>query len=73
MTAIADVRKGQTCMSFKGEHQARTKQWLRHHVCPGVICRATISESTMTILVSRDRSNCGVTDYGYRLRTANYF
>ncbi len=34
MTAAADVSKGQTYMSYKGEHQTLTEQSMRHHVCP---------------------------------------
>ncbi len=36
---------------------------MRHKVCPGETCRTTISESTITMLMSRGRSNCGVTNY----------
>ncbi len=38
MTAVADVIKGQTDMSYKGEHQTLTKQSTRHQVCPGETC-----------------------------------
>ncbi len=42
MTVVADVRKGQTDMSYKGEHQTFTKQSMRHHVCPGETYRTAI-------------------------------
>ncbi len=62
MRTVADVRKGQTYMSYKGEHQMLTKQSIRHQVCSGGAC-LTILESAMTILImlmSRGSSNCGV-------------
>ncbi len=59
MTAVADVSKGQTDMSYKGELQTLTKLSMRHHVCPSETCRMTISESTITMLMSRGRSNYG--------------
>ncbi len=34
MTAVVDVSKGQTEMSYQGEHQPLAKQSMRHHVCP---------------------------------------
>ncbi len=35
MTAVADVRKGQIDMPYKGEHQILTKQSTRHQICLG--------------------------------------
>ncbi len=35
MTAVADVRKGQADMSYKGELQTLIKLSIRHQVCPG--------------------------------------
>ncbi len=34
MTAVADVSKGQTDMSTKGELQTLAKHSMRHQVCP---------------------------------------
>ncbi len=39
------------------EHQTLTTQSMSHQVCPGETYHATISESTMTMLMSRGRSN----------------
>ncbi len=61
MTAFADISKGQTGMSYKGELQRLTKQSMIHQVCPGETCRATISQSIITMLTSRGRSNYAVT------------
>ncbi len=36
MTAVANVRKGQTNMPQSGEHQTLTKQSMRHQLYPGV-------------------------------------
>ncbi len=47
MTTVVDVRKGQTNMSHKGEHQRLTKQSMRHQACPYETCRTDISESPM--------------------------
>ncbi len=58
-TAVAYVSKGQTDMSYKGEFQTLTKLSMRHQVCPGETCHITISESTITMLMSRGRSNSG--------------
>ncbi len=41
MTAVADVSRGQTDISYKGELQTVTKLCMRHHVCPGEICHTT--------------------------------
>ncbi len=61
MTAAVGVLKGQTAMSYKSELQTLTKQSMRHQVCTGETRH--ISESTITMLMSRGRSNCGVTYY----------
>ncbi len=61
MAAVADVSKGQTDMSYKGGLQTLTKLSMRHQVCPGETCHMAISESTLTMLMSRGRNNCGVT------------
>ncbi len=50
MTAFADVSKSQTDMSYNGELLAHTKLNMRHQVCPGEKCRATISEYTIAII-----------------------
>ncbi len=39
ITAVADVNKEQTDMSYKGELQTLTKLSVRQQVCPGVTCR----------------------------------
>ncbi len=62
-TAVADVSKGQIDMSYKGELQTLTKLRMRHQICPSETCRAIISESIITMLMSRGSSNCGVTYY----------
>ncbi len=60
LTAVANVSKGQTDMSYQGEHQLLTKQSMRHHVCNS----DTFLQSYLYLLfMSRDRSNCGITDY----------
>ncbi len=41
-TAVADVSKGQTVMTYKGEIQTLTKLSMRHQVCPSETCRLTI-------------------------------
>ncbi len=33
MTAVADIRNGQTNMPYKGEHQTPTKQGRRYQLC----------------------------------------
>ncbi len=48
MTAVANVNKGQTDMSYKGELQMPTKQSMRHQVSPGEACCTSISESAIT-------------------------
>ncbi len=62
-TAVANVSKGQTDMSHKGMLQTLTKLSMRYQVCPSETCCAIISESIITMLMSRARSNCGVTYY----------
>ncbi len=62
-TAVADVSKVQTDMSYKGELLTLTKISMRHKVCPRETCCAIISESILTMLMSRGRSNFGVTYY----------
>ncbi len=62
-TAVADVSKEQTHMSYKGELQTLTKLSMRHQVCLSDTCRMIISESILTMLMSRGRSNCGVAYY----------
>ncbi len=37
MTAVADISKGQTNMSYKGECQTLTKLSMKHQVCHGRI------------------------------------
>ncbi len=44
MTVVANVSKGQTEMSYKGELQTLTKLSIRHQVCRGETCSTTISE-----------------------------
>ncbi len=68
MTAVDDVRKGQTYMLYKGEHQTLIKLSMRHQVCAAETCHATISESAITMLMSRGRHNCGVIYY-----VSNYY
>ncbi len=63
MIAVANVNKGQTDMSYKGEFLQLTKLCMRYQVCPGETCHTTISESTITILMSRGRCNCRVMHY----------
>ncbi len=46
-TAVVDVSKGQTDMSYKGELQTLIKLNMRHQVCPSETCRAIISESVL--------------------------
>ncbi len=41
-TTVADVSKGQTDMSYKGELQTLTKQSMRHQICPSETCFMTI-------------------------------
>ncbi len=57
---VDDIRKGQTDMPYKREHQTLTKQNMRHQVCPGASCHITISESTMIMLMASGRSNWDV-------------
>ncbi len=40
-------------MSYKGEHQTLTKLSMRHRVCPSETSRAIISESVLTMVMSR--------------------
>ncbi len=63
MIVVANVGKGQTDMSYKGELQTLTKLSMGHQVCPGETYRTTISESIITMYISRDRSNYGVKYY----------
>ncbi len=56
MTDVTYVSKGQT---DKGELQTLTKLSMKHQVCPSETCRMTILESTISMLMSRGRSNCG--------------
>ncbi len=49
MIAVANVRKGQTYMSYKGELLTLTKLSIRHQVCPGETYRTTILETTITM------------------------
>ncbi len=63
MTAVTDVSKGQTDMSYKGDPQTLTKLSMRRQICPGETCCTTIIESIITMLMSRGRSNCRVTYY----------
>ncbi len=57
MTAVADVGKGQTDMSHKGEFQTLTKLNMRHQVCPSETCFTIISESTLIMFMCMDRNN----------------
>ncbi len=50
MTAVADVSKGTTYMSYKWDPQTLTKLSMRHQVCSGVTYHTTISVSTTTII-----------------------
>ncbi len=50
-------------MSYKGELQTLTKPSMRYQVSPSETCRVIKSESILTMLMSRGRSNCGVTYY----------
>ncbi len=64
LTAVADVRKGQTDMPYQGEHQTLIKQHVRHQVYPCDIYCTSISISVITILIfSMGRSNSGIADY----------
>ncbi len=58
MTVVADVNKWQSDMSYKGELQILTKLHMRHQLCPVETCRTTISESIITMRMSRSRGNC---------------
>ncbi len=58
MTAEFDVSKGQTDMSYKGELQTLTNLSVKQQGCPDETCCTTISESIITMLISRGRSNC---------------
>ncbi len=62
-TLFAYVSKVQIDMSDKGELQTLTKLSMRHQVCPSETCCVIISESIITMLMSRGRSNCGDTYY----------
>ncbi len=59
-TAVADASKGKTDILHKGELQTFTTLSMRYQFCPSETYRTIISESTITILMSRGRSNCGV-------------
>ncbi len=61
MIAVANVSKGQTDMSYKGELQSLTKLSMRYQVCHSETCCTIISESTITMPMSRGRGNCGDT------------
>ncbi len=61
--AVANVNKGETDMSYKGELQTFIKQSKSHQICLSETCCTTISEFTIIMLMSRGRSNCGVTYY----------
>ncbi len=63
MTVVVDVSKGQTDMSYKSELQIPTKLCMRHQVCPSETCHTTISESIITMFMSRGTSNYGVIYY----------
>ncbi len=63
MTVAANVIVKGKQMSYKGELQTPTKQSMRHQVYPGETCHTTMSESAITILMSRGRSNWGATYY----------
>ncbi len=52
ITAVADVCKGQTHMSHKGELQTLTKLSMRHNVCPGETCCTPISEFEVRVIHS---------------------
>ncbi len=52
MTAT-DVSKEQTDMSYKGELQTVTKQSIRHQVSRVETCRAIISQSAITMFMSK--------------------
>ncbi len=41
MTAVADVDKGQTDISYKGELQTLSTQSMGHQVCPCETCHTT--------------------------------
>ncbi len=43
LRVCADVSKGQTDVSYKGELQTLTKLSIRHQVCPSETCCAIIS------------------------------
>ncbi len=61
--ADADVSKGQTDMSYTSELQAFTKLSMKHQVCPSDTCCVIISESILTMFMSRGRSNMGSTHF----------
>ncbi len=63
LTAVANVSKGQTDIPYQGAHHTLTKQSIKHQVCPNETCCTIISISTVTTLMSRGRSNCGIPDY----------
>ncbi len=62
MTAVANVSNGQIDMSYNTELRTLTKH-IRHQVCPGETCHRSTSESGITMLIPRGKSNCGVTYY----------
>ncbi len=51
MSAVANVSKGQTDMSYKRELQTLTELGMRQQVCPGETCCTAISESNITMLM----------------------
>ncbi len=57
---VTNVSKGQTDIAYKGELQTLTKLSMRHQICPSETCYTTISESTITIPMSKGSSNCEV-------------
>ncbi len=64
MTAVADVSKRQTDISYKGELQIVIKENVRHKVCTCETCHTTIPESVfITMFMSRGKRNCEVAYY----------
>ncbi len=55
-TVVANVSKEQTDMSYKGELQTLTKLSMRRQVCPSETWPTIISDSIITMLLSRGRS-----------------
>ncbi len=52
-----------TVMAHKGELQTLTKLSIRHQICPSETCVVQSYQSTITMLMFRGRSDCGVTHY----------